>query len=148
MKSLVYAVLIALTVLSAVSACNEKVQPQNDMVGEWKCVAEISGEEQDIRVAFYADYTFELYQKIGDGLHRYYKGLYTLDNGNVTGTYSDGTSWASEYDVTFANGTMIMTSTSSEGYSISYIKERIPDEVKNNCVDMTKSVNEKMIPIL
>ena len=66
----------------------------------------------------------------------------------VNGVYSDGTPWASEYDVTFMNGDMIMQSTSSEGYSITYKKERIPDEVRNHYVDMTKSAAEDFVPFL
>ena len=99
-------------------------------------------------MAFYVDYTFDLYQKVGEGAHRYYKGTYTVDKTIVSGVYSDGTPWASDYNVTFVNGNMIMTSTSSEGYAVTYIKERIPDEVKNHFVDMTKSEDEDSVPFL
>lgn len=148
MKRLVYFAVAVFAALFMASACNEKDEVQHRIVGEWKYVDEESGNELDIRVAFYMDYTFDLYQKIGEGAHRHFAGTYTVNKKHVTGLYSDGTPWASEYDVTFLNGNMTMTSTSSEGYAVTYVKERIPDEVKNHSVDMTKSAAEEAVPFL
>ena len=148
MKRFLYFAAAVFAVLFMASACNEKDEVQHRIVGEWKYVDEESGNDLDIRVAFYVDYTFDLYQKVGEGAHRYFTGTYTVDRKHVTGMYSDGTPWASEYDVAFVNGNMTMTSTSSEGYTITYIKERIPDEVKNHYVDMTKSAAEEVVPFL
>lgn len=148
MKKLLYFAAAAVAVIFMTSACHEKDEVQHRIVGEWKYQDEESGNDIDIRVAFYVDYTFDLYQKVGEGAHRYYKGTYTVDKTLVSGVYSDGTPWASEYNVTFVNGNMIMTPTSSEVYSVTYIKERIPDEVKNHFVDMTKSEDEDSVPFL
>lgn len=148
MKRFLYFAAAVFAVLFMASACNEKDEVQHRIVGEWKYVDEESGNDLDIRVAFNLDSTFDLYQKIGEGAHRYFTGTYTVDRKHVTGMYSDGTPWASEYDVAFVNGNMTMTSTSSEGYTITYIKERIPNEVKNHYVDMTKSAAEEVVPFL
>jgi hypothetical protein len=63
--------------------------------------------------------------------------------------YSDRTPWASDYNVSFVDGNMIMTSTTVEGYSVRYLKKRIPDEIRDLAVDMTKSGNsEEALPFL
>jgi hypothetical protein len=142
-----FAMMLATAVLF-LAGCKEKDEVMHRIVGEWSYADEESGNELDIRVAFNVDKTFDLYQKVGEGAHRYYKGTYTVNLTRVNGVYSDGTPWASEYDVTFMNGDMIMQSTSSEGYSITYKKERIPDEVRNHYVDMTKSAAEDFVPFL
>lgn len=148
MKRILNFALVLAAALLFLAGCHEKDEVLHRIVGEWKYADEESGNDIDVRVAFYVDKTFDLYQKVGEGAHRYYKGTYNVDKTRVSGEYSDGTPWASEYEVTFVNGDMIMKSTSSEGYSITYKKERIPDEVKNHYVDMTKSAAQDFVPFL
>lgn len=124
------------------TGCREKDEVQHSIVGEWHFSDEESGQDIDIYVSFSIDFTFEMYQKIGEGAHRYYKGAYEVDRDYVTGTYSDGTPWASDYYVSFHEGDMIMKSAQDEGYSITYKREKIPAEVRDHCVVATKSSEE------
>lgn len=128
--------------LAVLAGCHEKDQVQHMIVGEWHYSDEEAGNDIDIYVSFNLDFTFEMYQKIGEGAHRYYKGTYEVDKAYVTGAYSDGTPWASDYTVSFLDGNMIMTSTLDERYIITYKKEMIPAEVRDHCVIVTKSSEE------
>ena len=86
---------------------------------------------------------------MGDGAHRYLTGTYEVDRTIVSGMYSDRTPWASEYSVSFNGTDMVMKSLSAEEYTITYKKARIPDEVKNHSVEMTRSgMSEDFVPCL
>lgn len=146
MKKIVYLFLAA--VCLSVASCKEKDEIQHNIVGEWYYSDEESGQEIDIYAAFSADGTFDLYQKIGEGAHRHLKGSYMfLSRTLMTGVYSDGRPWASDYEISLHEGMMTMTSTAVEGYSITYTKKRIPEEVKNHCVELTKSA-DGFVPFL
>lgn len=124
------------------AGCKEKDEVKHKIVGEWYYTDEESGQDLEIYVAFNVDFTFELYQKIGEGAFRRLTGKYEVDRTLVTGYYSDNTPWASDYNVSFVDGNMVMTSTSADSYTITYNKQRIPDEVKELSVDMTKSAEQ------
>jgi hypothetical protein len=131
------------------AGCKEKDEVQHNIVGEWYYSDQESGQDIEIFVAFNIDRTFDLYQKIGEGYPRHLTGTYEVDRTLVSGMYSDRTPWASDYNVSFVDGNMIMTSTTVEGYSVRYLKKRIPDEIRDLAVDMTKSGNsEEALPFL
>lgn len=123
-------------ILSAVlflSACNKKDEVMRNIVGEWLYADEESGQEIEVYLSFDVDDTFEMYQRIGAGAHRLRTGTYHVDRNYVTGVYSDGTPWASDYILFFADDQMIMRSVQSEGYYAVYKKARIPAEVREHC---------------
>lgn len=140
--------MIAALVMLGMTSCKEKDSVQHMIVGEWLYQGEESGHEIEVYVAFNVDFTFDLYQKIGDGIHRYFKGTYNVDRELVTGMYNDRTPWSTDYEVSFHEGDMVMKSVSDKDYSITYKKKRIPAEVRMQCVDMTKSATETFIPFL
>ena len=146
MKKLLYMMMMA--ALTLFTGCREKDEVQHMIIGEWHFSDEEVGHEIDVYVSFNIDYTFDMYQKIGEGAHRYYKGTFEVDRSLVTGAYSDGTPWASDYNVSFLDGNMVMTSVEDEGYSITYKKEKIPAEVRDHCVVVTKSSEEDLVPFL
>ena len=147
MKKIIYMFLAA--AMFVLAGCKEKDEVQHNIVGEWYYSDQESGQDIEIFVAFNIDRTFDLYQKIGEGYPRHLSGTYEVDRTLVSGMYSDRTPWASDYNVSFVNGNMIMTSTSVEGYSVQYLKKRIPDEIRDLAVDMTKSgISEEALPFL
>ncbi len=147
MKKIIYMFLAA--AMFVLAGCKEKDEVQHNIVGEWYYSDEESGQEIEVFVAFNVGGTFDLYQKIGAGYPRHLTGTYEVNRTLVSGMYSDRTPWASAYNVSFADGNMIMTSTTVEGYSIKYLKKRIPDEVRDLAVDMTKSgISEEALPFL
>jgi hypothetical protein len=147
MKKIIYMFLAA--AMFVLAGCKEKDEVQHNIVGEWYYSDQESGQDIEIFVAFNIDRTFDLYQKIGEGYPRHLTGTYEVDRTLVSGMYSDRTPWASDYNVSFVDGNMIMTSTTVEGYSVRYLKKRIPDEIRDLAVDMTKSGNsEEALPFL
>lgn len=147
MKKIIYMFLAA--AMFVLAGCKEKDEVQHNIVGEWYYSDQESGQDIEIFVAFNIDRTFDLYQKIGEGYPRHLTGTYEVDRTLVSGMYSDRTPWASDYNVSFVNGNMIMTSTAVEGYSVQYLKKRIPDEIRDLAVDMTKSgISEEALPFL
>ena len=66
--------------LFAVAACSDpEAEKLEKIVGEWHYSGTESGVAIDVYIGFSQDYTFELYQKIGDGPHYLYKGKYEFD---------------------------------------------------------------------
>ena len=126
----------------ALASCKEKDEVQHRIVGEWYYTSEEAGQHIEVYVAFNIGYTFDLYQKIGEGAFRHISGTYEVDRNLVSGWYSDRTPWASDYKVSFVDGNMVMTSVQAENYTITYRKQRIPAEVKELSVEMTKSSDE------
>ena len=116
------------------------------IAGEWRYTATESGVQIDVYLGLYSDYTFDLYQKIGDGPHYLYKGKYNFDGQILSGTYSDYTPWAHDYKVTRSGGSLTLTSVASPDYSVTYKKESIPESVKTHYMPATKAVS--VAPIL
>jgi hypothetical protein len=145
MKKILYMLLAVM--MTAFTACREKDEVQHRIVGEWHFAEEEAGQQIEIYLAFNSNFTFDLYQKIGEGVHRHMTGTYQVDRTIVSGMYSDRTPWACDYDVSFNDGNMTMKSTSVENYVITYTKQRIPDEVRNNSVE-TRSETTDTLPFL
>lgn len=52
---------------------------------------------------------FTLWQKLGEGAFRSFKGSWTLTDNMLTGKYSDGTHWGASYEITIDDGGTRMT---------------------------------------
>lgn len=151
MKKILY-ILMALAVMTG---CKEKPTPQppepeetlaEKIVGEWHCV--VSDIDADIYLELVSTSTFELYQKVGEGSHRLYRGTWSLneETAKLTGKYNDGASWGSGYTVSISEDLNSMTLTPSEGSEQVYRRESIPLEIKTNCIVVVKS--EDQSPVL
>lgn len=133
--------------LFAVAACSDPEADKLDkVVGEWHYSGTESGVGIDVYLGLSQDYTFELYQKIGEGPHYLYKGKYKFDGDVLSGTYNDYTPWAHEYKVTKSGSSLVLTSVSDDSYSVTYTKEAIPESVKTHYMPATKAVS--VLPIL
>lgn len=116
---------------------------------EWHCV--VSDIDADIYLSLGDSYTFELYQKIGEGAHRLYKGTWELneDTAMLSGKYNDGAAWGSGYTVSVSEDGNSMTLTPSEGSEAQvYRKESIPSEVKEKAVVIVRSDAGCDVPVL
>lgn len=162
MKKILYIAALLLSVLS----CKEPVDPQpgpepgpnppvaektlaEKIAGEWHCV--VSDMDADIYLSLASDNRFELYQKVGEGAYRLYRGTWTLDEKTavLTGKYNDGEAWGSGYGVVLSEDENTMTlEPSAEGEDQTYRKESIPADVKENCVVVVKSGSEDCNPAL
>lgn len=119
------------------------------ITGEWHCV--VSDIDADIYLALVSDNTFELYQKVGEGSHRLYRGVWSVNETTKTlsGKYNDGTEWGSSYETSVSEDKNSMTlvpkaATTKEEHI--YRRENIPDEVKEGSVVAVKS--EDCAPVL
>lgn len=117
--------------------------------GEWHC--SVPDFDADIYLNIMDDASFELYQKIGEGSYRLYRGTWTLDEATCefNGKYNDGESWGSSYILALSDEdkSMTLTPKNSSDEKQSYSRKEIPSEVKDNCVVVVKSGNSEA-PVL
>lgn len=104
------------------------------IAGEWH-LSVWSGEAPgfDAYVAFAADRSFVIYQKIEKSTWESYSGSYQLDGETLSGIYSSGKPWGSSYKAVFdeKNKTLTLTSLNEIPEVSVYVSEAIPASVKN-----------------
>jgi hypothetical protein len=139
MKRLLY-ILAALMLITA-TGCKKDEKPidcQATLPGEWHCTPE--GIDADIYAAFNVDGSFDLYQKAGEGRYRHYTGTWECKGNTLSGDYSDGTPWGSDYTVNFSDqDNMTFTALNGSEEIMAYTRESVPTEVKAGCIDVKSS---------
>ena len=139
MKKLLY----ILTAVVALASCGEKAGTgkqtlEQKVCAEWHSTQlPISG---DIYIDFNGDKTFELYQQIGEGAYRLYRGTWNLEGDLLTGKYNDGEDWACAYTVALEGNKLTLTSSNSAAEVSVYEKSSIPASVKESCETVVKSL--------
>ena len=130
--------LVSIFIILSCNGNKENIpQPTGSIVGEWvlssyttKTVT-IGTESIDIYIKFDKS-SFEMYQKLGAGRYTYYSGTYTLSRDILSGKYSDGKSWASQYSVSFDNKKLTLTQYPDPKEIQTFTSTTIPESVKNN----------------
>lgn len=140
MKRILY-ILSALMILASCGkdkgGDNTGLDLEQKLYGDWHSTSlPIDGE---IYISFSEDKTFELYQKIGEGVHRLYRGTWALEESLLTGKYNDGEDWAASYNVTVADEVLTMISNNDAAEKSVYEKTEIPATVKETCETVVKS---------
>lgn len=149
MKKIISNILFCAVALFAVAACSDpEAEKLEKIVGEWHYAGTESGVAIDVYLGISSDYTFELYQKIGEGPHYLYKGKYKFDGEILTGTYSDYTPWAHDYKVSKSGKSLVLTSVAVPEYSLTYERQAIPESVKTHFLPVTKAEDEIPAPVL
>ena len=140
MRKVLY-ILAALMLITAVGCKKEekKIDYKARLAGEWHCTpAEI---DADIYVTFDAEGSFDLYQQIGEGRHRHYTGTWSSEESTLSGTYSDGSAWGSTYRMEFPDeNTMKLTALNGSEEVMTYVREAVPAEVKEGCIEVKSSL--------
>ena len=114
-----------------------KLTLEEQMYGGWHSTSlPITG---DVYVEFTDNNTFELYQKIGEGAYRLYRGIWNLEEDILTGRYNDGEDWAASYQVVLENKILTLTTKNDAAEVTVYESCEIPEEVKNGCQIVVKS---------
>ena len=139
-------IILALSVLAAAVSCVEKDNGpavSEKIVAEWHLVG-VSGMTSvpQVYVDFSQDLTFELYQKIGEGRYRKYEGTYTVTGSLVSGQYSDGEKWGSDYKASFEGDNMVLTAQNGSEEACTYEKKALSDTDKANAVLVTRSAQD------
>lgn len=134
-----------LSTLLILAGCGEKNGSDNQkstaelLCGEWHSTTlTVSG---DIYLDFNDDKSFEMYQKIGDGSYRLYRGKWNIENDILTGKYNDGENWAASYDVAIEGKSLALTSKNDAAEVTKYTSCTIPEEVKKGSVVVVKSAD-------
>jgi hypothetical protein len=140
MKKLLY-IFSALVLLASCGKNEEGKKPEltleQQICGQWHSVS--NAIEADLYIDFKADKTFELYQQIGEGAHRLYRGIWNLEGTLLTGKYNDGEDWAAAYQVEMRDKQLVLTSNNDTAEKSTYEKAEIPAEVKETCEVIVKS---------
>ena len=140
MKRLIY-IFSALVLLASCGKNEEDKKPEltleQQLVGQWHSVS--NSLEADLYIDFQEGKTFELYQQIGEGAHRLYRGTWNLEGTLLTGKYNDGEDWAAAYQVEMREKQLILTSNNDTAEKSTYEKAEIPAEVKETCEVIVKS---------
>ena len=148
MRKIFTKMMVCAAALFAFAACGDpETERLEKVAGEWHYSGVESGVEIDIYLGLYADKTFDLYQKIGDGPHYLYKGKFNYDGEVLFGTYSDYTPWAHDYKVTKSGSSMTLTSVAAPDYSFTMKKQAIPESVRTHYMPVTKAEDE-VLPVL
>lgn len=117
MKSRVLILVAALlSALVSFSSC-KKEEKTLDVKGEWELTevkmatksALVGAETVTVYLNLAEDGSFAMYQMVGDGRFVAFSGSWKLAGSTLSGTYADGTSWASAYEVSVEKSTLTMT---------------------------------------
>lgn len=117
MKSRVLILVAALlSALFSFSSC-KKEEKTLDVKGEWELTevkmatksALVGAETVTVYLNLAEDGSFAMYQMVGDGRFVAFSGSWKLAGSTLSGTYADGTSWASSYEVSVDKSTLTMT---------------------------------------
>ena len=93
----------------------------------------------DVYINFTEAKTFELYQKIGEGAYRLYRGTWNVEEDILTGKYNDGEDWASAYRIVIEGSKLTMTSMNDASEVTIYTAAMIPEDVIRACEVVVKS---------
>ncbi len=134
----IISVVLALLPIASCSGENDEnvVAP---ICGEWHLNS--TDESVDIYLAFYKDYTFELYQWV-EGAGDYYElrtGNFAFDGKTVSGTYSDGSHWRYDWSVEYTDNSLTMTRIGDNTQPDVFVRETIPFLVRSLANKKTKS---------
>ena len=110
---------------------------EQQLIGQWHSIS--NSLEADLYIDFQEGKTFELYQQIGEGAHRLYRGTWNLEGTLLTGKYNDGEDWAAAYQVEMREKQLVLTSSNDTAEKSTYEKAEIPAEVKETCEVIVKS---------
>ncbi len=140
MKKLLY-IFAALMLIASCGKNEEGKKPEinleEQIIGQWHSTSiSVDG---DIYIEFDQAKTFELYQQIGEGAYRLYRGTWNLEGDLLTGKYNDGEDWAAAYKIAIEGDALTMTSNNEAAEKSTYTKSEIPSEVKDRCETVVKS---------
>ena len=133
MKKLLY--IIATTLLMV--ACGKETPAEKGIHGQWKSTS--LSAEGEIYLSLTEDNNFELYQQIGEGRHRLYRGVYNFENDILSGKYNDGEDWAYSYQVVLSDDTMTLTTLDESAQTSVFQRTTIPAEVQEGSIVVVKS---------
>lgn len=137
MKKILYILCALLVIAGCGKLGGNKKSLTEKLYGEWHSTSlTVSG---DVYLSFTEAKTFELYQQIGEGGYRLYRGTWNLEEDILTGKYNDGEDWASAYRITIEDNKLTMTSMNDAAEVTTYTVDTIPEKARIGCEIVVKS---------
>ena len=142
MKKSLYIIAAALMLM-----CNgcKKEDTKSIVSGQWNITdiqlttksadTHIGDQKVDIYIDFKNDNSYEMYQMLGQGAYRHYRGTYKLAGNLLTGNYHETNKirdWGNIYEIDVKGDVMTMTATLGSSDVYTYIRCTIPEEVRQN----------------
>lgn len=146
MKKIINRAFVALAAVVLLMGCQSEGQKAlSQIVGEWHYSGVEEGVQEDIWIAFSQDMTFELYQKVGDGVHRSITGRYSInaDKKIISGMYEDNYPWKYDYKFEVKGNNLVLTAV-SDTYSVTYTRGIVPAEVRQMSLPLVKSISAEL----
>lgn len=142
----IFKLMLVLSAIATLASCggNKQEGPEvgTAVVGEWHLL-EITGLKPNalpsVYLEFKADKSFEIYQKLGEGRYRKYLGTYNVSGNVLSGKYSDGEDWGSDYAASFAGENLSLKALNGSEEVCTYEKKSLSDADKSNALLVTKS---------
>lgn len=148
MKKILYMICAVLLLAGCDGKNGNKKDLTEQLYGDWhRTSISATGDlyvytNADIYISFLEDKTFELYQKMGEGAYRLYRGVWNVEEGLLTGRYNDGEDWTTAYRISIEDHILTMKSDQNNSeITETYASEAIPEEIKNGCEVVVKSVD-------
>lgn len=130
-------IISAVLLLASCGKDGKKKTTAEYLYGEWHSTSiSVTG---DVYISFTDDMKFEMFQKIGEGAYRLYRGSWNVEGDLLTGRYNDGEDWAAAYTVTVDDRSLTMISTNDVAEKSTYIRTEIPEDVRNSSETVVKS---------
>lgn len=130
-------IISAVLILASCGKDGKKKTTADYLYGEWHSTSiSVTG---DVYISFTDDMKFEMFQKIGEGAYRLYRGSWNVEEDLLTGRYNDGEDWAAAYTVTVDDRSLTMISTNDAAEKSTYTRTEIPEDVRNSCETVVKS---------
>ncbi len=134
-------------VLLAFVGCNKNNGPAttSDIDGQWHIV-EWNNEtpEFDVYIEFKAG-KFTIYQQVYSVFFEKFEGNYNVNNGVVTGTYTDGSNWACGYKFEVAGSELTLKSQEDTSIVSVYKKCTIPQSVIDEAAKTRASESKPLL---
>ena len=134
MKKYIYLLAVA---IMALVGCEKDAEHTCVVCGQWR--GEELSAEAGIYMNFLCNGTFDLYQKLDNGVFELRRGKWHLEAGVLSGTYNDGEAWATSYKTTVSDETLTLVAQSEGSETNRYKKCEIPAAIKDNCKVVVKS---------
>lgn len=144
MKTMTKLTCIAAAIAAAIltSSCSKAAEDEANIIGEWHLTGiEVPTKVEEpyglsVYISFSEDSSFEIYEKLQEGRYRKYNGNYNLKDNVLTGTYSDDSPLNGvSYKVKTSGNTLTLTQSDTPNEVTTYIRESIPEEVRETAIE-------------
>ena len=142
MKKHIYSLFAAALLVFCAGCSNDDDGPaisDKGVVGEWHLTSwnHETPADFDVYVQFGADGKFDIFQKVETSAYVRYSGRFAASDSRLSGRYSDGVAWSTDYTFELSdNGDTLTMTSATEGAEVSvYTRTPIPEEVLRECLE-------------